>query len=176
MKDKIIGEEGARSFLDHIEDCLRRSIRPVNSKIITRGDKLKLQWALARLRPSFDELAKWFIDPMRETRPSDAVYGYDKLWELMAAAFLAGGRGTVAVNGKKYWRHVQAQKMRDARRATPKEVALRTAIVAESRPGRIERTWKEANAIRGAVNKRLTLNGFDPVNTDKIRRRLPLRS
>jgi hypothetical protein len=87
MKDKIIedGEDGARGFLDHIEDCIRGALSPENSRVLTPENKGELERALYRLRPSFDELAKWFIDPLRET---EAMYGYEKLYGLLAAAFV----------------------------------------------------------------------------------------
>ena len=178
MKDKIIEDEedGARGFLDHIEDCIRVALSPENSRILAPENKRELERALDRLRPSFDELAKWFIDPLRETKPSHAMYGYEKLWELLSAVFVGGSRGTVTDSGKNYFDNVKTQKMRDARASAPEEVALRAAIEAERWPGQIEHTWKEASAIRAAVNKRLKSGGFDPVKVGKILRRLPLRS
>ena len=179
MKDKIVEdvEDEARGFLDYIEKCIRGALSPENSRVLTPENKRELEEALDRLRPSFDELAKWFIDPMRETSPSRAMYGYEKLWALLGAVFVGGSGGTVTDSGEIYFiNYVKTQKMRDARASAPEKVALRAAIEAERRPGQFMHTWKEASAIRNAVNKRLKSDGFDPVKVGKILRRLPLRS
>ena len=179
MKDKIVEdvEDEARGFLYYIEDCIRGALSPENSRVLTPENKRELEKALDRLRPSFDELAKWFIDPMRETSPSRAIYGYEKLWRLLGAVFVGGSRGTVTDSGEIYFiNYVKTQKMRDARASAPAEVALRAAIEAERRPGQIEHPWKEASAIRDAVNKRLKSDGFGPVKVGKILLRLTLRS
>jgi hypothetical protein len=147
-------------------------LSPANSRIVTPEDKKELEWALARLRPSFDELAKWFIDPMRETRPSQAIYGYEKLWDLISSAFVGGSRGTVTVSGKNYVHHVQTQKMRDDRASAPAEVALLKAIVAERGDSPVEHPFKEADAILKNVNMRLESDEFPPVTVDAIYRRL----
>ncbi|HEY4848003.1 MAG TPA: hypothetical protein VIH87_09485 [Methylocella sp.] len=179
MKDKIVEdvEDEARGFLYYIEDCIRGALSPENSRVLTPENKRELEKALDRLRPSFDDLAKWFIDPMRETSPSRAMYGYEKLWALLAAVFVGGSRGTITDSGEIYFiNYVKTQKMRDARASAPAEVALRAAIEAERRPGQIEHPWKEASAIRDAVNKRLKSDGFGPVKVGKILLRLTLRS
>src|ERR1700730_344282 len=105
MKDKIVEdvEDEARGFLDYIEKCIRGALSPENSRVLTPENKRELEEALDRLRPSFDELAKWFIDPMRETSPSRAMYGYEKLWALLGAVFVGGSGGTVTDSGEIYF-------------------------------------------------------------------------
>jgi hypothetical protein len=98
----VDGEDEARSALDHIDDCIRVALSPENSEVITPENKKELERALKILRPSFDELAKWFIDPMRETKPDVANYGYEKLYGLLWATFVGGSRGTVTDSGKNF--------------------------------------------------------------------------
>src|SRR3981081_4275335 len=88
-------EDGARAFVSHMEDCIKDSLSSEAANIVTTEDKVELARALRKLRPAFDELAIWFFDQFRETRPSFAMYGYEKIWQLMAAAFVAGSGGTV---------------------------------------------------------------------------------
>lgn len=130
MKDKIVEdvEDEARGFLDYIEKCVREALSPKNSRVLTPENKRELEEALDRLRPSFDELAKWFIDPMRETSPSPLCTAM-KNWALLGAVFVGGSRGTVTDSGEIYFiNYVKTQKMRDARASAPEKVALRAQL------------------------------------------------
>jgi hypothetical protein len=153
--DDKFHEDGARGFLDHIEDCIRSALSPENSRVLTPEDKRHLEWALDKLRPSFDELAKWFIDPMRETSPSRAIYGYEKLWRLLGAVFVGGSRGTVTDSGKNYFDAERTRMMR-AKRERPE---ILDAIVAVRGDGPVEHPWSTAAKIYDRVNTWLESHG-----------------
>jgi hypothetical protein len=55
------------------------------------------------LREQFNELVKWFIDPVRETNLPPPGYGYGRLWELMSEAFMIGSKGTVSDSAKVFF-------------------------------------------------------------------------
>jgi Family of unknown function (DUF5681) len=89
-------ENGGRAFVQHIESCIEGSLSPAAAKTVTPDDKAALEQALSALRPSFDELAKCFFDPVREQKPALCEHGYHVLWSLIGAAFAAGSRGTMS--------------------------------------------------------------------------------
>jgi hypothetical protein len=70
----------------------------------------------------------------------------------------------------------QAKSAREKRAASPKEVALITAIELELGASSILRPTKEAEAILDAVNRRLESAGFATVKVDVVRRRLENRA
>ena len=112
MKEGVLestsAENGARAFVQHIESCIEGSLSPAAAKTVTPDDKADLERALSALRPSFDELAKCFFDPVREQKPAFCEHGYHVLWRLIRAAFAAGSRGTMSVRRsqilRKTWR------------------------------------------------------------------------
>lgn len=94
-------KESARTLVDHIENCAEGSLSP--SAPAKGEERASLDRALKRLRPAFDEISKWFIDPIKESKPSRANYGYEKLSELLAAAFVIGQCGTVTEGAKSFF-------------------------------------------------------------------------
>jgi hypothetical protein len=57
----------------------------------------------------------------------------------------------------------QTEFARNARAASPAEIALCTAIVAQRGDGPAEHPWQEAGKILKKINKRLKLGGHKPV-------------
>src|ERR1700730_2363052 len=103
-------ENEARAFVQHIVSCIEDSLSPAAAKNVTPDDKAALQRALRVLRPSFDELAKCFFDPVREQKPAFCEHGYYMLWSLISAAFVAGSRGTISDSAQRYTNRVKARK------------------------------------------------------------------
>jgi hypothetical protein len=58
------------------------------------------------------------------------------------------------------------------RQEKPEEIALMGAIMALIGETKVSHPTKEATAMRGEVNSRLTRAGFKKVSSDVIRRRL----
>jgi hypothetical protein len=161
-------EDSARRFLDHIEDCIRGALSPEASPVLAPENKRELERALYRLRPSFDELAKGFIDPLRETKPNRAMYGYEKLWEFMDAVFVGGSRGVVTDSGKNYFAAERRRIMR-AKRERPE---ILDAIVAVRGDGPVEHPSSTAVKIYDRVNTWLESHGRADASEDAIYRRL----
>lgn len=69
---------------------------------------------------------------------------------------------------------IRAEKMRasKAARHSGREQALMAAIHAEMESTACKRSYKEATAIREAVNRRLSAEGYEPVSVDVIARRI----
>ena len=85
-------EKVAREFLQWIEGRLNEVLHKEQYyEKLTFEDRIDLGDALETLRPSFNELAKYF-EPFRKQDPEFADQGYQCAWGLMWAAFLAGTR------------------------------------------------------------------------------------
>ena len=98
VSESTPAENGARAFVQYIESCIEDSLSSAAAKL-TPSDKADLERALSA--PGvFDELAKWFFDPLREQKPALYEYGCHLLWRLMDAAFVAGSRGTLSESAR----------------------------------------------------------------------------
>jgi hypothetical protein len=168
--DDKFHEDGARGFLDHIEDCIRSALSPENSRVLTPEDKRHLEWALDKLRPSFDELAKWFIDPMRETSPSRAIYGYEKLWRLLGAVFVGGSRGVVTKSHKKFH---DAERTRTMRAGRDRPEILEAIIAVRGHNNPDKHRYTVAGRILDKVNAWLKEHGHKPVLVDALAKKIP---
>jgi hypothetical protein len=159
MDDDFL-EDRARGFLDHIEDHIHEALSPKGLKVLTPENKRELERALYRLRPSFDELAKWFIDPLRETKPNRAMYGYEKLWEFMDAVFVGGSRGVVTESHKKF---LDAEHMQMVVRAGRNRPEILEAIIAVRRHNKPDdHPYSVAASILPRVNAWLKEHGHKP--------------
>jgi hypothetical protein len=155
-------------------------------KDLTVEDKAELERGLKTLRPAFDELAKCFLDPLRDSAQSRAMYGYVKLWELMTAAFQIGAYGIVTDSAKAFFapeiqRHMidaQAAKARAANsaQAAERKAKLVEAIMAAASEIGVGKTtlsasMKFALRIRPRVQSQLGLSldkaGYPSVSTIK---------
>jgi hypothetical protein len=163
-------EDGARRLLNDIEGYIRVALSPEVSPVLAPENKRELERALDRLRPSFDELAKWFIDPMRETKPSRAMYGYEKLWEFMDAVFVVGSRGVVTESHKKFHDAEGARTMR-AGRDRPEILEAIIAVRGHNNPA--DHPYSVAALKLDSVNAWLEEHGYKPVKSDALARRIP---
>jgi hypothetical protein len=163
-------EDRARELLDNIEDCIRGALSPNALKVLTQENKRELERALDRLRPSFDELAKWFIDPLRETKFHRAMYGYEKLWELLIAAFVSGSRGVVTESHKKLHNAEGTRTMR-AGRERPEILEAIIAVRGHNNPD--EHPYTVAARILDKVNAWLKTHGYKPVLVKALATRIP---
>jgi hypothetical protein len=160
-------EDEARRYLDHIEDCIREALSPRNSRVVSPENKKELERALYRLRPSFDELAKWFIDP---TGPIRAVYGYEKLWVLLSAVFVGGSRGVVTKSHEKFHDAARTRMMR-AGRDRPEILEAIIAVRGHNNPA--DHPHSVAALFLDRVNAWLKECGHKPVLVDALARKIP---
>jgi hypothetical protein len=100
MDENRLKEDGARRYVDFLEEIAQKSLA---FEKLTTEDRKVLERAHKRLREQFEELVKWFVDPVRETNLPPPGYGYGRLWELMSAAFMIGSKGTVSDSGRAYF-------------------------------------------------------------------------
>jgi hypothetical protein len=163
-------EDEARRFLDHVENCIRGALSPENSKILTSGDRGELERALYRLRPSFDELAKWFINPSCEIGSGHPMYGYEKLWHLLSATFVGGSCGIVTESHKKFH---DAERTSLARAGRDRPEILEAILAVHGHNNPAEHPYAVAGSILGPVNTWLTDHGHDPVLVDALARKIP---
>jgi hypothetical protein len=99
MGDKTSFEQEVRRSLDFIEDVAGAALK---FDRLTADDREIIKKGLARVRPAFDELAKWFIEPLRQTKPSNVEYGYEKLYELVSWAWALGAKADVPESADSY--------------------------------------------------------------------------
>jgi hypothetical protein len=135
MKEGVLeytsAENEARAFVQHIESCIEASLSPAAVKTVAPDDKAALERALSALRPSFDELAKWFFDPLREQKPAVCEHGYCTLWSLLGAAFVAGSRGTMSESARSYASRANALKSPRSQKKTDRHTKLRSFFATE---------------------------------------------
>ncbi len=96
-------ERGAIAFIKELETLAEASLSPQGAKNLTAEDKVELERGLRTLRPAFDQLANDIFDPLRGTARSRAMLGYEKLWELLTAAFQIGAYGVVSESAKTFF-------------------------------------------------------------------------
>jgi hypothetical protein len=118
----------ARAFVQHMESCIKDSVSPAAAKTVTPDDIAALEQALSALRPSFDELAKCFFDPVREQKPALCEHGYYLLWSLMGAAFVAGSCGTISQSARSYASRANALKSPRSQNKTARQTKLRSFL------------------------------------------------
>jgi hypothetical protein len=101
----IVGtvEDGLRLFIDHIEKCTApppasaSAPKQDDDDGLSKADDIAaLDRASKKLRPAFDQVFKWAIEPLKETKPSKAEYIAEQLWELLSATLIAGQCGTIS--------------------------------------------------------------------------------
>lgn len=173
-------EDGARSFLNHIESCGNISLMPPGCLCLPDDEYKALKYSTEAIRPAFDDLAKWFIEPLREKRPDMVEYGYEKLWVLIGAAFRVGTHGTVTEGAKNFYKPQIAAEMRNSqaelarqekkRQEAPRQEALKTAIKALVDPAALVDSEKFAESIREAAKARLPSRKDNWPSTRTIRR------
>ncbi|QBR72171.1 hypothetical protein CU048_13820 [Beijerinckiaceae bacterium] len=104
-------------MLDYLEKMALGALSPKAEKVVTPADRARLEAALTRLRPAFDELAKWFIEPLRQTKPSRADYGYEQIHHFIAAAVSISSMGTMSDSAQKLAEFEKLGRARDRRAA-----------------------------------------------------------
>jgi len=159
MKEGVLestpAENEARDFVQYIESCIEGSLSPAAAKTVTPDDKAALERALRALRPSFDELAKCFFDPVREQKPAFCAHGYHMLWSLIGAAFVTGSRGTMSESARSYASRVNALKGPRSQKKTDRRTKLRSFLRQNYPDGSVKKTRTFAEIIRRAFLKYL---------------------
>lgn len=117
--------EEAVSFRDFIEDSVRDALSDINKRFVTAKDREDLEYALKRLPTAFCEMEK-LITPLIDARPAQANYFYEKLWEFIAACWIAGSRGGVTETAEVFFRWKQ-QSERGKNGGSASAVSRRTA-------------------------------------------------
>jgi hypothetical protein len=130
-------------------------------------EKRMLQYALEDIRPAFDELVKYCIDPLRNSSPAIATRGFSALWELLSATLTIGFHGEFRESAKEFFRaaiereaaETRAARMRAANGAKtgPRIASLDAAIKAEAEARQISITVELgfAKTVRDGVIDRL---------------------
>jgi hypothetical protein len=157
----------ALMLVEHIEELARVAWSPAAQKALDPEEGTELRRSLKRLGPTFDELAKWFVEPLRETKPSCADYGYEKLRELMLDVFIVGSRATMSDSAKTLAEDEKLQRARDkkAEVAAPHHAEQLKILQEElARGDRI--AWK---ILTPQVNARLRASGMEAVTEKTMR-------
>lgn len=97
--EKLTSEDRAWKSLKHIETCARDSLK---YEKLADEDRKILEGGIDRLRSAVEELAKWYIEPLRETKPSMSDHGYGQLWSILGWAFAIGQAGTISKSARKF--------------------------------------------------------------------------
>ena len=141
-------EDGARKFIEHIEKCAEAALvahdlstkKKKASEELTawtkEEERAALERALKKLRPAFDEIIKWAIEPLKEAGSSKAEYLFEQLWILLGAAFVSDQYGFLSEGARSAFASfngagprqpnpidIEIQKLKDlAPRLKPKEI------------------------------------------------------
>jgi hypothetical protein len=85
-------EEYARAWLSRMLEIADTSLGHGPRPLLPEDAKL-LKLGKQKAELAFEQLAKWFVQPLQEGSPSRATHGYTMLSDLMVGAFLIGSRG-----------------------------------------------------------------------------------
>jgi hypothetical protein len=166
-------ENEARAFVQHIVSCIEDSLSPAAAKNVTPDDKAALERALRVLRPSFDELAKCFFDPVREQKPAFCEHGYHVLWSLIGAAFVAGSRGTISDSAQRYTNRVKALKSPRSQKKTDRRTKLRSFLRQNYSDELVKKTRTFAEIIRPAFLEYLCIEEVRGSNGESYNKKEP---
>jgi hypothetical protein len=166
-------EKGVRRFRQQLLDVADARL---GAEHLTKSDADMLRHARSDIG---------FFEPLmgllnREDEAEATALGHECLWRLMRAAYLIGTHGVIPPSAENYLRapiafETKAERAAHARQERAEgseEQTLLAAILAERGPGPVLQPWKEAYAIRGAVNRQLAASGHEVVEVDVIYRRL----
>jgi len=146
-------ENEAQAFVQHIEDCINDSLA-----VAKKDDQADLERALNALRPSFDELASCFLDPLREQKPALCEHGYYMLWSLISSAFVAGSRATISESAQSYASRLKALKQPSSKVKQRQMNALKEVLAELYPTGGWNKDEKEARNVRPHLLKKLRLH------------------
>jgi hypothetical protein len=89
-----------REFLEFIEDLGRIALE---FKKLNSDERKIIKIGLEHLRLEVDQLCKWFIEPLRQSRPSMADYGYELLWKVLNHTWALGAKADVPESSRSFW-------------------------------------------------------------------------
>ena len=112
--ENLSPKDGARCFLEFIEETARGALSPINDKVVTAKGKRSLQRALAMLRPAFDNLEMYFSNGPMLGAPDP----YTALRRIMSYAFEVGQHGTATKSAKNFFRPMIESEMLKSRGAS----------------------------------------------------------
>jgi hypothetical protein len=92
----------ASSFLRMVGETVNSALGVESASFVTAKDRLLLEVANRNLRHAFEQIDKSFIAPNRDNSPAHAAFGYEMLWRLISAVFVAGSRGDVSESVRSY--------------------------------------------------------------------------
>ena len=103
LQDKHPCEDGVRSLPDHIEECAKTAIQPSDPSLPAEEIET-LEFCISELRPYFDDLTKWLIDPLEKSRPYQREVAFEKLWGLTGSTLRIGVHATLTKGVENYFR------------------------------------------------------------------------
>jgi hypothetical protein len=104
--DDLTSDAVARNLLEHVEECARAALHPINDRVLTNKDRQTLEAGLEKLRPAFEELAA----VIRKTaKPGIGVVGWGALSAVMGWAFAIGCKSDVQDSANPYLQSVRAR-------------------------------------------------------------------
>jgi hypothetical protein len=123
--DDLTSDADARKFLEHVEECARAALHPINDRVLTHGDRQTLETGLEKLRPAFEELAA----VIRETaKPGIGPVGWGALHRVMGWAFAIGCKSDVQDSAEPYLQSRRAKAPRCTRPNPINEHILKTLV------------------------------------------------
>jgi hypothetical protein len=143
------------------EDCLASEALTNEERQLVINNRDRLVQALQ----NYDRLLEKTLSPFRRSDLSSVLS--NALWAVTVLSRFAPPVDAIR-RREQYHRAAHARRVRQEK---PEEIALMGAIVALIER-KVSHPTKEATAMRGEVNWRLTRAGFKKVSSDVIRRRL----
>jgi hypothetical protein len=140
-----------RELLEFIEDGGRSALE---FKKLNPDDRKTIEIGLKRLRPAVDQLCNWFIEPLRQSRPSMADYGHELLWAVLGHAWALGAKADVPESSRSFWQSERAKGER------PKTSILNKAI--------LEKLELNPRARANLIHKELIGNPPPGISADEI--------
>jgi len=170
-------EEGARHFADYLDKIGKGESLPSKVRVYLSADnsEAELDVVTDRLHDSFEELAKWFIDPLKEGKPARAEYGYEKLWILMSAAYVIGQQRAVTPAAKKFFDHTGTRKPRESRKKagqTKKSLAIQAYLEGKITEAHFQSPYGAASGWLDEINVHLGKLGLGSSSTASIGREI----
>lgn len=110
--DDLTSDAAARKLLEHVEECARSALHPINDRVLTNGDRQILETGLEKLRPAFEVLAAVIG---KTAKPGIGPVGWGALGAVMGWAFAVGCKSDVQDSANPYLQSVRAKADRRAR-------------------------------------------------------------
>lgn len=157
----------ATGIFDHIDRLIAAAFSEKGARVLHAEDAIRLKRAAERVRPTFDELMRVFVEPLRESKPGVAAYWREKLLSLVLDGFAAGSCSSLSDTTEKY-----AQDYARTEGMTAIKAEARAGTVAEQKSILSEELSKggKKKDIYARTRARLIESGLRPVDERTLRR------